>query len=468
MAFGAASYATKEPLNTSVLPTKLNVTIKRTGGVAQDASVVLTSVIGSATPGADFTAIGKTVTFPAGKTSLTEVVEILNDAIPEGPESFTLTLTSPNGGASLGTPATTTITIADNEPVIEWSALTFSGKEPVGAAATAVANLTLKRTGSTVGGATVDVRVLGTGSATFGNNSTFDVLWSPNPQTVLLPSGKPSVIVPITINQDSDSTRAWRRSSSSSRTRRGAAGGLLDTTTLKITDEEPVVQFSLAVFPVNEPSGSTPGNAVITVRRTGNLNRGTNVNYATSDLSATDGQDYTGTSGTLNFPSKAASKTFTVQILPDANDEIDETFRVTLSVPAAGSLGTPFQADVKIKDNDTAGKLQFQAAVASVAEEAGSVDLVVTRTSGTGAATVDYATQGGLGSGGATDGTDYATTLGTLSFAPGENSKTITILVTEDAFVEGGEYFTLTLSNPGYGATLGTATVATVWIVDND
>ncbi len=465
--FGAAAYATKEPLNTSLLPTKLSVTIKRTGGVAQDASVVLTSVNGSAAfAGSDFTAISKTVTFPAGKIAMIETVEILNDPSPEGPESFTLTLTSPNGGASLGTPATTTITIADNEPVIEWSTTTFNGKEPVGAAATAVANLTLKRTGSTVGDAFVDINVTG-GSATFGNNSTFDVLWSPNPQTVLLPNGKSSVIVPITINQDSDNegleTIVLQLENPS-----GAAKGLLDTTTLKITDEEPVVQFSLSVFLVNEPLGSTPGNAVITVRRTGNLNLGTNVSYATSNLSATDGQDYTETSGTLNFPSKAASQTFTVPILPDANDEVDETFRVTLSLPAGGSLGTPMQADVKIKDNDTAGKLQFQVAVASVAEEAGSVDLVVTRTSGTGAATVDYATQGGAGVGGATDGTDYATTLGTLTFAPGESSKTITILVTEDAFGEGGEYFTLTLSNPGYGATLGTATVVTVWIVDND
>jgi hypothetical protein len=228
------------------------------------------------------------------------------------------------------------------------------------------------------------------------------------------------------------------------------------------------VQFSLSVFNVSEPKGSTPGNAVITVKRTGNLNFGTNVTYATSDSTATAGSDYTGIPPTvLNFPAKASSRTFTVQILPDANDEVDEVFRVTLSGPAGGSLGTPFEADVKIKDNDTAGKLQFQLAVSSVAEEAGSVDLVVTRTMGTGAATVDFATQGGLG-GGATSGTDFATTVGTLTFAPGENSKTITILITNDVSDEDGEYFTLVLSNPGNGAVLGTPTVATVWIVDND
>ena len=102
---------------------------------------------------------------------MTEVVEILNDAALEGPDSFTLTVTSPNGGASLGSPTTATINIADNEPVVEWSAVSFAGKEPVGAAATAVANLSLKRTGSLVGDVTVDVRAVvdaGPGKADFG------------------------------------------------------------------------------------------------------------------------------------------------------------------------------------------------------------------------------------------------------------------------------------------------------------
>ena len=155
-------------------------------------------------------------------------------------------------------------------------------------------------------------------------------------------------------------------------------------------------------------------------------------------------------------------------ILPDPNDEADETFRVTLSNPAAGSLGTPVQADVTIKDNDTAGKLQFQTAVVSVGEDAGIVNLVVTRTGGTGLATVNYDALSGTAPGGADSGTDFAATTGTLTFNPGENSKTIPINITPDALVEGGEYFTVVLSGPGSGATLGTPVVATVWIVDGD
>jgi hypothetical protein len=201
------------------------------------------------------------------------------------------------------------------------------------------------------------------------------------------------------------------------------------------------------------------------VKRLGSLTAATNVDFATSDLTAAAGEDYDAVSGTLSFAAGASSLTFKVPIRPDSNDEPDETFRVTLgNLTGAGTLGAPVQADVKIKDNDTAGKIQLAAALLSVEEGAGSVTLTVTRKSGTGIATVDYATA----SGGADSGTDFAATVGTLTFGVGETSKTISILIADDGASEGGESFTLTLSNPGNRATLGTPATATVWIVDNE
>src|SRR5437588_3670494 len=101
--------------------------------------------------------------------------------------------------------------------------------------------------------------------------------------------------------------------------------------------------------------------------------------------------------------------------------------------------------------------------------------LSVTRfgdTSGT--ATVDYATSDSAGSqncnvinGIASSRCDYSSALGTLKFAAGETSKTISILIVNDAYVEGPETFNLTLSNPT-GASLGSQATATVTINDND
>lgn len=77
--------------------------------------------------------------------------------------------------------------------------------------------------------------------------------------------------------------------------------------------------------------------------------------------------------------------------------------------------------------------------------------------------TVQYATANGT----ATAGSDYTATSGTLTFAAGTTSQTITVPVLGDTTAESSETFTLALSNPG-GAILGSAASATATIVDND
>ncbi len=71
--------------------------------------------------------------------------------------------------------------------------------------------------------------------------------------------------------------------------------------------------------------------------------------------------------------------------------------------------------------------------------------------------TVDYATADGAGvwasTGTATAGVDYTATSGTLSFAAGETSKSVSVPILDDVIDEGSEYFLLRLSNP-QGATL--------------
>ncbi|HKC66490.1 MAG TPA: DUF4214 domain-containing protein, partial [Pyrinomonadaceae bacterium] len=63
---------------------------------------------------------------------------------------------------------------------------------------------------------------------------------------------------------------------------------------------------------------------------------------------------------------------------------------------------------------------------------------------------------------------DYATTIGTLRFATGETTKTIFIPIVDDSYAEGTERFTVRLSSPSSGASLGSIPVATVTISDNE
>ena len=92
-----------------------------------------------------------------------------------------------------------------------------------------------------------------------------------------------------------------------------------------------------------------------------------------------------------------------------------------------------------------------------------TLDFVVTLARATDkAVTVDYATSDGT----ATAGSDYTASRGTLTFAPGETTKTVPIPVLDDAIDEGEETMRLTLSSPS-GVKLGDA-VATGTISNSD
>ena len=82
---------------------------------------------------------------------------------------------------------------------------------------------------------------------------------------------------------------------------------------------------------------------------------------------------------------------------------------------------------------------------------------------------VAYATADGIGTNAATTAdSDYATTTGTLTFAAGDTSKTITVQITGDGTSESNETFTVTLSDPANAVISTTAGTATGTIIDND
>lgn len=110
-----------------------------------------------------------------------------------------------------------------------------------------------------------------------------------------------------------------------------------------------VLQFSSATYSVAENGSS----ASITVSRTGGSDGAVSINYATSNNSATGGDDYTPASGTLNFANGENSKSFSVAILDDIEFEGDETVNLTLSSPTGGAtLGSQAAAVLTITDNE--------------------------------------------------------------------------------------------------------------------
>ena len=100
-----------------------------------------------------------------------------------------------------------------------------------------------------------------------------------------------------------------------------------------------------------------------------------------------------------------------------------------------------------------AGSIQFSAAAFSVADSAGTVPIVMTRTGGsTGAVSVKLATSDGT----AVVGTDYDALSGSVSFPDGVTTEKVNLPVLPDPVANlPGRTVNLTLSNPSGGATLG-------------
>jgi CSLREA domain-containing protein len=91
------------------------ITVTRTGG--SDGLVSATFATANGTAGAsDYTAVSQSVSFGAGDaTPQTVNIPINDDGSPEGYETVLLSLTSPTGGATLGSPVSATLTITDND-----------------------------------------------------------------------------------------------------------------------------------------------------------------------------------------------------------------------------------------------------------------------------------------------------------------------------------------------------------------
>jgi glucose/arabinose dehydrogenase len=188
------------------------------------------------------------------------------------------------------------------------------------------------------------------------------------------------------------------------------------------------------------------------------------VAWSTADGSATAAQDYVASSGTVSFAPSVTTRTLVVPVLGDALVEPDETFRVNLST-AVGAVLDDTQATATVTNDDTLGTLRFSAASYRRNETGGPLTLTVLRKDSTsGAITVSYATSGGT----ATLGPDFQGSSGTLTFADGAASATLSIPIIDDRAIEPDETLTVSLSGPSAGAALGSPATATVTIVNDD
>ena len=181
------------------------------------------------------------------------------------------------------------------------------------------------------------------------------------------------------------------------------------------------------------------------------------VDYTAVGGTATKGNDYTITEpGTLTFTPGDTSETISIGIINDGLDEDDETIIVQLSNPTTtGSeveLGDPNEHTYTIIDPRLS--VGFDAESGTTSEDFSPVDITVSLSDvAAETITVDYEVTGGTATGG---GVDYTLEPNTLTFNPGQTTKTIPVTVVNDGLPEGNETIVIALLNPVH-ARLGIA-----------
>ncbi len=479
---------------------------------------------GTATAGADFTAASGTLTFPAGTTSRPLVVQVLGDTAVEPAETFLVTLSAPVNaliadGEATGTivnddtgsgPTTVVLQVRSGADDVTEEAGGFTadagtvwmGTGP--AAATSFTGLRFTAVtippGAVVSSARLELHAASAQWLTVGwqygveaaaNSAPFSFGDRPSQRPLLPPTvahasdqqwlaatwyqlDEIGPLVQAAINQP-----GWASGNALAVVLRGAGnnwarkfatayeGSATQAPRLVVTYAAagaplPTVAIADATT-VEGNSGSTAMAFAVTLSAASA--QPVSVSWTTANGSATAGSDYTAASGTVTFPANStAPQTVTVQVSGDTAIEPDEAFVVNLGGPVNATIADG-QATGAIT-NDDAPSSVLSISSPSVAEgQAGSAPLTFTVTLSPASGqtvTATYATAAGT----ATPGADFVSASGTVTFAPGETAKTVTVQVTGDLLDEADETLTMALTAP-VNATLGAAT-GTGTISDDD
>ncbi|MBF0491558.1 MAG: FG-GAP repeat protein [Deltaproteobacteria bacterium] len=405
---------------------------------------------GTATAGSDYTATSGTLTFTPGQTSKTIDVSVIGDYVVEVDETLTMTLSNPSNATTVP-PGIGTGTILNDD----------------------TAGVTINESGGstnvTEGGATDSYTLVLTSQPTSSvtltpssSDTTHGVTVSPSTLTFTTGSWNTPQTVTVTAVDDNRYEGPHSATITHAASGGGYNGVTIASVTANITDNDAQPALSIADSSRDEGnSGSSSMDFSVTLNRPSVQT--ITVNYATANVSATAGSDYTATSGTLTFNPDEISKTISVPILGDTLYEDDETFTLTLlSGPSNATLDRS-SATGTILNDDPQPSVQWTSSAQASASESGTMTVTAQLSAASGKTTTVPFSIGGT----ATDGTDYTITASPLTIAAGETTASTTISIIPDAIHEGNETVVLTMEAPT-NASLGGTTVHTATITDDD
>ena len=439
---------------------QLNVIVQRTSSAKGAASVYLQTHHQTASSTLDYTGLNVPVKWASGDTQPKTVsIALHRTGVTSGTRTFAVQLHSPSAGAAIGNPGSATVTIDEVPPAavgqIALAAAGYSVAQDGGAL-----KVTVSRTHGSRGKVGVTYREIGrTAVANRDFTAASGTLsWADGDHS------NKTLTIGISNTQPFAGTRSFLIALSNPTGGVALASPQTATATIKggATAAIGSLQFSAGTFRV----GQGDGKVDIAVHRAGGAAGAISVNYSTNSGGAVTGTDFTATVGILHWADgDASSKTFSVPISAAKPFTGTKSFSVSLTAPTAGAtLGTPADATVTIAGSGTppVGKLELSNSGYTVAQDVGTMNVSVNRAGGaSGATTVHYATANGT----ATAGTDYTAASGTVQWADGDTAtKQIPIRIGNTTQFAGTKTFTVSLSAPTGGASIGTPSTATTTI----
>ena len=318
------------------------IAVRRLGGTYGTVQVDYQTVDGTAVDGVDYSASSGTLTFPEGETYREFLVPINDNFDISGDRSVRLELVpgSVTGGATLGPQPSATLTIRDNEGLIEFTASNFSVSEGTAGGLGAVH---VRRNGGFNTVTTVDFSTMDGTAAAFADYIPTNGVLSFAPGEALK-TFHVRIVNDLLIEGNETIVLSLANVSGSN-----VLGVASSTLLLLDNDFGPGrIQFTTNEFQVAE--GNT---AVLTVVRTNGSTGVVSVGYRTTDGIANSVNDYVPTEGVLTFTDGETAKTIFVPTRNDSFFEPTEDFVVSLFNPTGGGiLGSPVDVFVDILDED--------------------------------------------------------------------------------------------------------------------
>ena len=415
----------------------------------------------------------RSVRIPMNMTEESITIDITDDGMNEGTESFKVDVSSiENAVSSTDTSSFEQIvTITDDEmPTMSITNSTFEVAENV-AGGNLVLNFML--TGATRDNVTFNYTLTGT-TATKGTDFT-------EPSTpVSIPIGQTtaSLSIPITndaMNEGNEEFTLAITGLTGAIFSDGTADGttaLTETITI-IDDELPAIEVASTNVEVDEDVAG--GMLSIPVNLSGLTGRDIVISYITQDDSAESPGDFTGVSiddnATKTITSGTRSTTIQIPIIEDNKNEGNEEFKLNITNLTSSGLGgssMPIEVTVTIVD-DEMPTMSLTNSTFEVAENVNGGNFVVNFQL-SGATDSDVTLTYAFTDGTTIKGMDYEEPTTPVSITAGDKTATLTIPITIDDLHEGNESFTLALSNlTGAVFSDGTDTHSqTITIVDDE